>query len=436
MELTDREFLLNLQNKKFDGVKKVIKVPGADEIFTANHGTLYGIKYFFHTNEGVKILRITYKDKKLKSFYSIDAIDYTGFPIEGYVIKPDKTNDEVLKFINELLEAYKISSKGKQKINESNVADSGKKTIAEQIMSEGRVMNLVKPFWVPITFLSIGTIAKMYYLIASVIKWTKEKYVAGPVEQKINHALFSDQMKREPVFDAYAGTINFIEHVIEGNAPAFIICGPPGMSKTYIVRRTLYFNDMLPGKDYTIVKGSALGMSEVYSLLYKNRNKILVLDDFDTPLGDENMVNMLKSITDSYSRRIISFPREALMRLGLEGEEPEAPDKFEFKGKILIITNLTRDQINRALVSRAPTFEVKFNTEEVVKMIEDFMRFIAPEVDMNIKKEVYQYILELYKNDRELDLSFRGFKSSIDARIGNPFGWKEMVKIIVGYKGK
>ena len=53
-----------------------------------------------------------------------------------------------------------------------------------------------------------------------------------------------------------------------------------------------------------------------------------------------------------------------------------------------------------------------------------------------IKQEVFDYIMELYKKDPKIEVNFRSFKNSIDARIGNPMYWKQMVNHIVNYKNK
>jgi hypothetical protein len=62
--------------------------------------------------------------------------------------------------------------------------------------------------------------------------------------------------------------------------------------------------------------------------------------------------------------------------------------------------------------------------------------FIAPQVDYNVKSEVFNYIKILQKNDPKINVSFRSVKAAIDSRVGNPADWKEMVRLIVDYKGK
>jgi hypothetical protein len=283
----------------------------------------------------------------------------------------------------------------------------------------------------------LAMVMKYRYYFVKIKNWVYERYVSGPVENQINEKLFVGQQKDEPAFKMYYNLIDFIKYTLREKAPAFMICGPPGTSKTYIMRRTLHFEKYRPRIDYSIEKGASLGLNDVYALLYYNKNRILILDDFDTPLKNVETINLLKSITDSYDRRIVSLPKERkLDTVETGGNASAVPQKFEFKGKLIIITNLERKEIDSALLSRIPVFEVRLNMEEIIKNIGEMIHWINPNVPDNIKHEVYDYIIELFEKDKNISLDFRTFKTSVDVRIGNPSGWKEMVKIIVNYQGK
>jgi len=169
--------------------------------------------------------------------------------------------------------------------------------------------------------------------------------------------------------------------------------------------------------------------------LYKYRKRILILDDFDTPLQNDDVINLIKSITDSYDNRIVSLPKKAtLATIETGGDESASPDKFEFKGKLIIITNLSLNQIDSAVLSRAPAIEIAFDSKKIISLIGDMLKFTSPSIDMKIKQEVYQYIISLYKKNPKLQITFRDYKNAVDSRVGNPNGWKEMTAIIVSSK--
>ena len=274
-------------------------------------------------------------------------------------------------------------------------------------------------------------------MFIQVYNWRQEKEVEGRIEKEMNQNLFQGQGKNDSGFELFNNLKEHIEFIINKHSNALIIYGPAGMSKTYTVRRTLYFNNVKPGKEYVIEKGSSLGLLSTYSLLYKNRNKLLILDDFDTPLKDENIVNLLKAITDTYEKRILSLPRDLILATGDRGEKViGVPEKFEYRGQLIIITNLKRNQIDSALLSRAPGIEVNYDTKQILKHTEKLLKYMNPAIPMKFKQEAYDYITKLYKNDKNIIVSFRTINSSIEARVGNPQGWKQMAQTIVNYQGK
>jgi len=434
--------------KKIPGVKKIRRIPDIEKFTTKKLGKMYAVKYFIFGKRDPVMIRITSSDKRFDEVNSIDICDKKLRPFVGLSIKP-MPQEKFIEFISSIATDLKFKEPIKESVFitenylnmlmiENGEAGVGKKpgllkrlitidiTTPEGLM---KYMGMVA---------ALGTLlasfGKIRYYIVKMINWAKEKYVSGPLEQDVNKKLFANQTGSEPAYAIYDHLKKYIEHVIHGNAPALIIYGPPGMSKTYTVRRTLYFNGLQPNIDYSIQKGSSLGHAAVYSLLYANRKRILILDDFDTPLKDPDTVNMLKAITDSYGRRILSFPREkTLATAETGGREPGTPDKFEFKGKLIIITNLPKSQLDTALLSRSPAIEVNFNTKEVIDSLNTMYKYVSPSIDENIKKEVYDYMIELYKENPKVNIDFRGYKSAVDARVGCPDDWKNMVKIIIGY---
>ena len=156
-----------------------------------------------------------------------------------------------------------------------------------------------------------------------------------------------------------------------------------------------------------------------------------MLDDFDKPLKSDDMVNFLKAITDTYSRRIISMPRRKIMSSGDDQTSESTPESFEYTGKLIIITNLKRDDIDRALLSRIPTLEVAFDSKTVIDATSKMLKFLNPAVPMKIKEEVFVFIKQYYLKHPEITLSFRTFAVAIDARVGDPENWKDMLKYIL-----
>lgn len=434
------KIILNLQNKKIPGVKQINRVPGVDVIMTQKMGKFFQIKYFVDMGQGMRLIGFSSRDANFKTLFSFDLFDLRLKLVVRFELKPTITEDELIDLVRKILTTtkYKMPKPVKESYNI--------KEIQEGVVSIGADLFKMLPPEMKAVVAVLGAIYGILFaiplllqlrnVIVKVGNWAHERYVSGPAEDAINKQLFAGQNPDDPAFAVYDNLKQYINYIIEKRANALIVCGPPGMSKTYTVRRTLHFANKKPNKDYVIEKGATLGLLATYSLLYKNRKRLLVLDDFDTPLADPDIVNMLKSITDTYTKRIISLPRERVLGTMDKGESViGVPEKFEFEGQLIIITNLGRGQMDRALISRAPVFEVNYDVQEILTSTKKMLQFINPTVSMQIKEEVYDYILLLYRNDKYIDLSFRAVKSSIDARMGNPLGWKEMIQVIVNYKG-
>lgn len=438
--MKDYKWLLNFQTVRPPGIKKIVRIPGWEQVLTKKSGKLFLVKYFLDDGKKPfpkKMIAFAFKDQSFKKLHSLNIYDLRLRPAMVIQLKDELTKEGLIELVGDIISKTKFKlpkGKVKQTKNVVKEIDNPFGGMGDEAKDQMKVMSFI--FGIT---LAIPAILKLRNVAINIYKWWQERYIAGPAEQNLNKSLFGGQTAEDSAFGMFAGIQRYLQHIIDKRANALILCGPPGMSKTYTTRRTFHFKGMKPRKDYVIEKGSTLGLTSTYSLLYENRNRILVLDDFDTPLMDPDTVNLLKAITDSYTRRIVSLPREKVYGQGGAGEGEvviKAPDKFEFKGQIIIITNLRKEQIDPALLSRAPAYEVNFDTKKILDSLTDLMKYINPHIEMKYKKEVYEYIIKLYANDPNIILNYRAFQSAVDARYGNPEGWKEMLQIIVGYKGK
>ena len=263
-------------------------------------------------------------------------------------------------------------------------------------------------------------------------QWVAEKYAAKrdedsakqDAEKRLNAFLFQGQNGKEAAFDAYKTLTSYTLNVCNGKSRGMIVYGMPGTGKTHNVRRTLHFAGLQPEKNYVIVKGSSANPSQnikiIYSTLYSYNGKIIVFDDFDSALEDANTVNLLKAALDSYPVRIVSMPDLAQF----SAKDQPLPSRFEFTGRIIMITNKTR--IDTALMSRTQTVAINFTPEEFERNIGAMLEFISPEVPAPVKKEVFQYLTECVDKRPDIVIDFRRFSSMLDLRLAYPDEWKEL----------
>ena len=130
----------------------------------------------------------------------------------------------------------------------------------------------------------------------------------------------------------YASVESYIKELSNGQIHNLIINGPAGVGKTHAVET--FLGKYAQGR-YKVVKGHMTPLS-LYGNLYFHRdpNSILVLDDIDSVFKKIEGVNLLKAAMDTGSVRRINWESSnALKGVGI-------PDSFEFKGKVILISNI------------------------------------------------------------------------------------------------
>ena len=230
--------------------------------------------------------------------------------------------------------------------------------------------------------------------------------------------------------------------VKQGDVRAMIVTGPPGVGKSFGVEEVLAKDDLfdMMGQrkpKYEIVKGamSAIGLySKLYH--YSDAKNILVFDDCDSILLDDIALNILKAALDSSKKRTISWNTDSRI-LRSEG----IPDKFEFKGGAIFITNLKFENVRSkklqehlaALESRCHYIDLRMDTdrEKVLRIKQIVKDGMLDSYDISdiAKAEVVDFIEENRATMRELSL--RTVLKVADLRKSFPNNWMNMAKVTV-----
>ena len=159
--------------------------------------------------------------------------------------------------------------------------------------------------------------------------------------------------------------------VKSGTVRAMIVSGPPGVGKSYGVEQVLQKDglfDILGERKpkFEVVKG-AMSSIGLYAKLYEysDAKNVIVFDDCDSILMEDLSLNILKGALDSSNKRVIQWNTDSRL-LRSEG----IPDKFEFKGAAIFITNIKfehvkskklRDHLD-ALESRCHYIDLQMDT--------------------------------------------------------------------------
>ena len=137
---------------------------------------------------------------------------------------------------------------------------------------------------------------------------------------------------------------------------SLIVSGPAGLGKSYTVEAKLEELES-KGHSVTYIKGYVRPLA-LYKLLYETRHakSVLVFDDSDSVFYDDVSMNLLKGACDSTDRRVLHWLSKSIEKE--EDEEGESiPEKFEFEGSIIFITNYDFDAMIASGNKLAPHFE-------------------------------------------------------------------------------
>ena len=226
-----------------------------------------------------------------------------------------------------------------------------------------------------------------------------------------------------------------------GDVRAMIVSGPPGVGKSFGVEAVLSKHDVFANvandsklKKYEVVKGamSALGL---YAKLfaYKDSKSILVFDDCDSVLLDDLSLNILKAALDTSAKRFISWNSDSRL-LRQEG----IPDRFEFKGSAIFITNVNFDNVRSkkirdhlaALESRCHYLDLTMHTtREKMLRIRQIVRdgmLNSYEFEAGVSEEIVDFMFANLARLRELSL--RTVQKIADLRKSFPTTWTAMAK--------
>ena len=206
----------------------------------------------------------------------------------------------------------------------------------------------------------------------------------------------------------------YVKMVIKGINPSVILCGAPGVGKTYNVKKQLKAAGYHEGHNLCTIKGKCSPRVLYMTLMdYKSKGDIVLIDDADSLVGPgapEDCINILKAALDSTSDdegRLINYGVSGKL---VDDEGTPIPKKFYYNGGIIVITNYQAGSLDSALKGRSFIQDIHFTTEDVLSRIKSLLPDIDPEhLSSKSKIKAYDYLVELSNADAEMEVSMRTF---------------------------
>jgi hypothetical protein len=127
-------------------------------------------------------------------------------------------------------------------------------------------------------------------------------------------------------------------------------------------------------------------------------------DGFGNPISSSDEDNAFEN--DDGVNEIITFVTKRL------------PNKFDFRGRIIFISNLNEDEIDSAIMTRAFKVSMNFKSSEMLDFIDRIKGNINASITDEEKQEVMDYIRELYNLGRiKSAINFRLVQAAFDLRL-------------------
>jgi len=225
----------------------------------------------------------------------------------------------------------------------------------------------------------------------------------------------------------------------QGHQSSVIVSGPGGLGKSFTVMNALRKSGLQDvtlldeaevgssintAKTFRVIKGYSTPKG-LYRILYENRNSVIVFDDCDSVLKDPVSLNLLKGALDSYSRRVISWRADF--------KDEDLPNVFEFKGRVVFISNLPSHAMDQAVITRSMAVDLTMTNAQKVERMHHLLEFaddFLPEFDMQHKVDAVLLIEKLA--DRVKELSLRTLIQVTNIRKANPNGnWKALAEYCI-----
>lgn len=209
--------------------------------------------------------------------------------------------------------------------------------------------------------------------------------------------------------------------------------------KTQTVERVLHSHGLTDGNGYFKNTGSA-SAAGVYTLLYHNRNNIILFDDSDGALADQDARNLIKAATDTKKIRKMVWNKKSSFIFDPEQDDPEAheddldmaPKYFDFKGRIIFISNLPLNKLDPdgALRTRAFVINVDPTDQEMFEYMEKILHDIKLEEGLSLTKQEREDVLGVVKTSRRKgDVSLRKLVRALNLAASGATNWQKLVEL-------
>lgn len=229
-------------------------------------------------------------------------------------------------------------------------------------------------------------------------------------------------MEQHKILEKYEILKGNVETLIKirGEINSLILFGEAGIGKTYMTKKIL--NEK--GIDFKEIKGVISPLS-LYRTLYENKKKFILFDDIASIIGNENTYSIFLNVLFGGKTGWETTIKRRL--------KVKIPNEFQFKGKIIIITNSFFGKMKERegiIRSRCYYHELKLNYKDKL----DMMYYIAEQEHKKLKKEDRIKLVDFIRDNTDestIDFDLRTQQKIEGFYTSNKKKWENLAKVLL-----
>lgn len=224
-----------------------------------------------------------------------------------------------------------------------------------------------------------------------------------------------EEVKHKEPELAFKEMRGYLSMVTSGIQPGLIICGAPGIGKTYRVMKFLKSKGYNDDVNMHVIKGRCTTRNLFLDLYkFQNKGEIIVIDDADSLIGPkapEDTINILKAALDSNDNdgkgRKISYRITGRLT---DDDGVEIPKTFYYSGSVIVLTNYSVGQLDSAIRGRVFTQDLNFSSQQLLSLIKQIMPAIEEGRLSSVAKiKAFDYLSDLADEGSQMEVSIRSF---------------------------
>lgn len=261
----------------------------------------------------------------------------------------------------------------------------------------------------------------------------------------------SKNKKNKSIVKVYESIAEDISDMIkdreeDGKLKLVLVMGRPGMTKSYIVEKIV--NKMK--KRYGIGGGTLAGEINDKKTLFMtlqahSKDFVIILNDGERYIKKQSkMVSLINNAIEDRGVRLLQWQEAGDKNLkkshevrktlfdGIMPQENEFKKKFEYRGVIVIVGNVKKEQIFEPILKKSHFYYLNFSNKQIVELIKMGKEKFYKKCPDFIKDDIIKF-MEEHEDITGLNYDFRMYSSMLDVRMKEPDPEKLTEKIYTKY---